>query len=103
VVPFGAVEESIEYDWADGVTLRVHAPADGTETVTAVPSPDGSTAAVFRTRRDGATVTVETDSDRAWQLLLVGATEADEGGEVTALGARYACRAGTHRLTARLA
>jgi alpha-D-xyloside xylohydrolase len=100
VIAFGAVEESAEYDWADGVTLRVHAPEDGTETVTVIPAPDGGTSAVFRTRLAGSTVTVETNSAHAWQVLLAGAKRADEGGEVTPLGVRYACEAGTRSLTA---
>ncbi|MDX6350162.1 MAG: alpha-D-xyloside xylohydrolase, partial [Streptomyces sp.] len=77
VVPFGAVEDGPEYDWVDGVTLRVHAPADGGETVTAVPAPDGGIAAVFRTRRTGDVVTVEAENATSWRVLLVGADVVD--------------------------
>ncbi|MFE2432351.1 alpha-xylosidase [Streptomyces sp. NPDC059373] len=77
VVPFGAVEDGPEYDWVDGVTLRVHAPADGGETVTAVPAPDGGIAAVFRTRRTGDVVTVEAENATSWCVLLVGADVVD--------------------------
>ncbi|MFE4056485.1 alpha-xylosidase [Streptomyces sp. NPDC059096] len=103
VLPLGAVEEGPEYDWADGVTLRVHTPADGAEVVTTVPAPDGSgPAAVFTTRRDGDEITVETGSTRPWKVLLVGAAPT---GDATPdpLGALHSAPAGTHRLTARLA
>jgi alpha-D-xyloside xylohydrolase len=100
VVPVGAVDGGVEYDWADGVTLRVHAPAEGVEVATAVPTPEGGTAAVFRTRRDGGLVTVASESDLPWRVLLAGATEAD-GGEVTPLGVLHTCEAGTPSLTAR--
>ncbi|MFF7676863.1 alpha-xylosidase [Actinacidiphila glaucinigra] len=110
VVPFGAFEEAPEYDWADKVTLRVHAPADGSATVTAVPAPDGSTAAVFRVGRTGDTVTVEALGERPpagpWSVLLVGAdvTDGVEGAvsaERTGLGVLLTCAAGTGRVTAR--
>jgi alpha-D-xyloside xylohydrolase len=110
VVPFGASEEGPEYDWADGVTLRVHAPADGGETITCVPAPDGSTAGVFRVRRTGDTVEVEAQGERPpaspWNVLLVGARDIDgaEGAasvERTALGVLLACDAGTGRVSAR--
>jgi alpha-D-xyloside xylohydrolase len=101
-VPFGAVDEHPAYDWADGVTLRVHSPADGTESVTTVPARDGSPAAVFSVRRVGVEVTVETDSDLPWRLLLAGAAPTGDGTS-DPLGALYTCPAGTHRLTAALA
>ncbi|WP_329459524.1 alpha-xylosidase [Streptomyces sp. NBC_01497] len=97
VIPFGARDEHPAYDWCDGVTLRVHRPADGSGTVTSVPARDGSPAAVFTVRRTGGTVTVETDSALPWRLLLVGAAA---GGDATAdpLGALHTCPAGTRRL-----
>ncbi len=73
VIPFGAEDERAAYDWAHGVTLRVHAPADGVEVVTRIPAPDGSTAASFRTRRAGDTVTVTSDdAPGPWRVLLAG-------------------------------
>ncbi|MEU3186088.1 alpha-xylosidase [Streptomyces sp. NPDC006923] len=101
VIPFGAVSDGPGYDWADGVTLRVHAPAEDSETVTAIPTRDGSgTMAVFTTRRTGEEIVVETDSELPWKVLLVGAT-AEGDGVQDPLGALYTCAAGTHRLTAR--
>ncbi|MFJ4923743.1 alpha-xylosidase [Streptomyces sp. NPDC088725] len=102
VVPFGAAAEAPEYDWADGVTLRVYAPEDGARTVTAIPAADGSTAAVFTTRRTGDEIVVETESARPWKVLLVGATATGDA-VADPLGALYTCPAGTSRLAARLA
>lgn len=98
VIPFGALDEGPEYDWADAVTLRVHTPADGSETVTAIPAPDGSgPAAVFTTRRQGGDIIVETGSRLPWNVVLVGASPTGEG-VPDPLGARYTCPAGTARL-----
>ncbi|TDC23844.1 alpha-xylosidase [Streptomyces sp. 8K308] len=72
VIPFGAEDETPEYAWADGVTLRVHAPADGVETVTTVPAP-GGTPATFRIRREGDTVTVTAEgAPGAWRVEIAG-------------------------------
>jgi alpha-D-xyloside xylohydrolase len=77
VIPFGASDEGPEYDWADGITLRVYAPADGAEVLTAIPSPDGGIAAVFRTTRTGDVVRVEAEgTTKPWQVQLIGADEA---------------------------
>ncbi|GAA1190995.1 alpha-xylosidase [Streptomyces hebeiensis] len=101
VIPFGAEGEGPEYDWADGVTLRVYAPAEGVDTVTTIPAPDGSgAAAVFTTRRTGDEIVVETDSALPWKVLLVGAAPTGEGA-ADRLGALYSCPAGTPRLTVR--
>ncbi|MEY9844113.1 alpha-D-xyloside xylohydrolase [Streptacidiphilus sp. BW17] len=97
VIPFGAEQEQPEYDWADGVTLHVHAPADGDVTVTTVPAPDGSTAATFRTRCEGDTLTVETeDATSPWRVLLVGASDTQgatgaDAAQLTPLGVLLHC------------
>ena len=109
VIPFGAEDDRPEYDWADRLTLRVHALADGDEKVTVVPAPDGSVAAVFRTRRAGDTITVEAQEPPTapWQVLLVGATDTGHVTGATAeavhdpAGVRLRCAAGTSVVTAR--
>ena len=104
VVPFGARDAHPVYDWADGVTLRVHALADGAETVTEVPAPDGSVAATFRTRRSGATVTVRSDDAPGdWRVLLVGTDADGDRAERAGLGTLAAAPAGTREITLRLA
>ncbi|MFJ2443769.1 alpha-xylosidase [Streptomyces sp. NPDC087658] len=105
VIPFGATDEAPEYDWADGVTLRVYAPAPasvegGADVVTTIPLPDGSgAAAVFTTRRSGDGIVVETESRLPWNVLLMGAAPAGDA-VADPLGALYRCPAGTRRLTA---
>ncbi|WP_049569673.1 alpha-xylosidase [Streptomyces sp. SBT349] len=73
VIPFGDADDAPEYAWARGVTLRVHAPEEGAETVTTVPSPDGGEAAVFRTRREGNAVVVRaTGAPGPWHVVVAG-------------------------------
>ena len=106
VIPFGAADDRPDHDWADDVVLHVHAPADGEETVTAVPAPDGTVSAVFRTRREGGTVHVTTeDAVKPWQVLLVGApaTERVSGARSavpTGQGLLLRCDAGTRAISA---
>jgi alpha-D-xyloside xylohydrolase len=108
VIPFGAREDSPEYDWAAGLTLRVHAPADGAGTVTEVPAADGTVAARFRLRRDGGTVTVSAlgaAPTEPWQVLLAGATETAgargaTSAERTPLGVLLRCPAGCGEVSA---
>jgi alpha-D-xyloside xylohydrolase len=84
VLALGATEDRPDYDYADGVTLRVHRPADGAEVTTTVPDLSGATAATFRTTRQGDVVTVSTDATGDWRLLLVGERAAEvDGGEAT--------------------
>ncbi|WP_042406751.1 alpha-xylosidase [Streptacidiphilus carbonis] len=110
VIAFGAGADHPEYDWADGVTLHVHAPADGCETLTTVPAPDGMTGPTFRVHREGDTVTVDAVRPPAeakpWQVLLVGAsaTEGASGAASvhrTAQGVLLSCEAQTATVSAR--
>ncbi|HEX2316913.1 MAG TPA: alpha-xylosidase, partial [Thermomonospora sp.] len=72
VLPVGAVDDRPEYDYADGVTLRIHRPADGAEVLTEIPDADGGVARTFRTTRQGGTLRVETQGGAPWQVLLPG-------------------------------
>ncbi|MFE8910468.1 alpha-xylosidase [Streptomyces globisporus] len=94
VVPFGGSADGAVYDWADGVTLRVHEPADGDQVTTRIPAADGSTAAVFHTRRDGDVLNVRAERAAGpWHVRLPGPSA--EGTLLTA-------HSGTESLTARL-
>jgi alpha-D-xyloside xylohydrolase len=74
VIPEGAVQDRPDYDHADGVTLRVYEPADGSTVVTQV----GDVA--FTTVKDGENVRVT--GQGTWNVLLVNArVAAVEGGE----------------------
>jgi alpha-D-xyloside xylohydrolase len=78
VVPVGAVHDRPDYDYADGVTLRVHRLAEGAPSTTRILATDGTLSAVFTARSDGGvvTLTAEWTGGRAWewQALLVGVT-----------------------------
>jgi alpha-D-xyloside xylohydrolase len=69
VIPVGAVDDRPDYDYADGVTLRLYQIPDGAR-VTTVISPGGQE---FRTTRAGKVIRVEAAS--------AGKAGADAGGD----------------------
>ncbi|GGT66419.1 alpha-xylosidase [Actinomadura citrea] len=74
VLPEGAVDDRPDYDHADGVTLRVYEPADGTTVVTQVGD------STFTTVRNGENLRVTGEGN--WNVLFVNArVAAVEGGE----------------------
>lgn len=74
VLPEGAVDDRPDYDHADGVTLRVYEPADGTTVVTQVGD------STFTTARNGENLRVTGEGN--WNVLLVNARVAVvEGGD----------------------
>ena len=80
VVPVGASGDRPDYDYADGVTLHVHALADGDRVVTTVPTTTGEVAASFVTTRAGQTVemSLTEGAARSWSALLTGVTSVDD-------------------------
>ena len=67
VLPLGAVDDRPDYDYADGVTLRIHHLDDGASVTTEV---GGST---FRTRRSGDRIEIEAEAPpSAWQVQFPG-------------------------------
>jgi alpha-D-xyloside xylohydrolase len=81
VLPVGAVDDTPEYAWADGVTLRAYDLPDGFDQTIHVPGGTGQ-AAGFRVRRSGDVVTASSgDAPGHWTLALVG------GPTVTGTGA----------------
>jgi alpha-D-xyloside xylohydrolase len=86
VIPFGAVEDRPEYDYADGVTLRVHQLQKDGRVTTPIVTAAGDVVASFATARSGDTIRVEAEGAPAgWQVLLVGVRSAGpvEGGTVS--------------------
>ncbi|WP_108720019.1 alpha-xylosidase [Miniimonas sp. S16] len=75
VLPVGAVEDTPEYAWADGVTLRLFELPDGYDAVTTVPGGTGS-AASFRVVRTGSQVRVTSDDATASWSVAVGLGDA---------------------------
>jgi alpha-D-xyloside xylohydrolase len=59
VIPFGAVDDRPDYDWAQGVQLRAFAPAEGQRTVVRIPAPGGGTGAELAVRIDDGAATAE--------------------------------------------
>jgi alpha-D-xyloside xylohydrolase len=75
VVAVGAVDGRPDYEYADGVTLRLFELPDG-ERAVSVPGIDGTTAATFAITRTGESTRVErTSGTQAWAIELVGAGE----------------------------
>jgi alpha-D-xyloside xylohydrolase len=71
VLPVGAVDDRPDYDYADGVTLRVFGIADGATVTTEVPTAAGDVACTFTTTRRGGAVHVSVDNPPArWQVQL---------------------------------
>lgn len=86
VLPIGAVTDSPEYAWADGVTLRLFEVPDGYDQVTTIPGGTGRPAS-FRVRREGSVITASSDdAPGAWSIAVAGTTlvaEASGAGEIT--------------------
>ncbi|PSK98689.1 alpha-D-xyloside xylohydrolase [Haloactinopolyspora alba] len=73
VLPLGATDDDPQYDYADGVTLLVHEPADGHDSTLVVPAAEGTGGTTVRVTRSGATVRATTDRDDVpWRLRLGG-------------------------------
>jgi alpha-D-xyloside xylohydrolase len=83
VIAVGGHEERPDYDFGDGVTLRVYELGDGEQVTAVIPSANGGTDVMFEVKREGHTITVERyGAAKRWQLLLVGipAVASVEGG-----------------------
>ncbi|WP_022868637.1 alpha-xylosidase [Schaalia vaccimaxillae] len=75
VLAVGAVNDRPEYDWADGVVLKMFALQDGHDSTVLVPAGDagvGAADARFHVVRSGGQIRVTTDSDRPWLVDIDG-------------------------------
>jgi alpha-D-xyloside xylohydrolase len=71
VIPVGSRTDRPDYEYADGVTLRVFEPAEGSTTVRVGES-------TFTVTRDGTAVRVErSGADLPWRVEIVGGASAD--------------------------
>jgi alpha-D-xyloside xylohydrolase len=72
VLPWGAETERPDYDYADGVTLRVFELADGASAAFVVPTSEGGIAARGTVSRQGKTYTakIEAGALRHWSLQV---------------------------------
>jgi alpha-D-xyloside xylohydrolase len=106
VIPVGAVDDRPDYDYADGVTLRVYELADDARVTTPVPAPAGGDARAFVTSRQGRVIRVQAQgAPTNWQVLLVGLRDVGnvDGGEAAPHEQGTLIRAGGDNLTVMLA
>ena len=69
IIAFGSVDERPDYAYAEGVTFRVYALADGAEATASVPDMRGKTAATVSVRRKGRVVEAELEgSAKGWSV-----------------------------------
>jgi len=72
VLPIGALSDRPDYDFAEGVTLRVHALDDGRTVTTRIPNLSGETEVTFTTsRRDSSYRVRREGTSRRWQVMLM--------------------------------
>ena len=80
VLPVGARDDTPEYAWAEGLTLRAFGLPDGFDGTIHVPGGTGA-AATFRVRRDGDVIVASTaDAPGAWTLEVVGGSSVSTAG-----------------------
>jgi alpha-D-xyloside xylohydrolase len=81
VIAIGARDDRPDYDYADGVTLRVYEPSDGARTTASVPTTTGDVGAAFTVARHGRELRVErTGAPAPWRVVVGGAlVELDAG------------------------
>ena len=98
VIAMGGRDDRPDYDYADGVTLRVYELCEGAQVTVSVPTMTGGDGASFAISRAGREIRVERRAASAtWGVLLVGQnTISASGGVVTSTpdGARLDVAAG---------
>ncbi len=87
VLPLGARDDRPDYDFADGVTLRIYQPADGVTVRGSVSTLQGEPALHYALARSGRQLDIQVDGPAAgnWRMQIVGATHAESAaGTITA-------------------
>ena len=73
IIPIGSRTDQPDYDYSDGVTLRVYQLDDGKNVKVEIPSLKGKIETTFDIRREGQMIRIERQGpSRAWNVLLVG-------------------------------
>ncbi|MCL2842804.1 MAG: alpha-xylosidase [Oscillospiraceae bacterium] len=77
VLVSGAVCDKPDYDYADGMTVRLYELAEGCRHTVSVPDGNGDTSVIVTVEKIGKTITVTIDKkDMPWNLFIRNATEA---------------------------
>src|SRR5581483_653952 len=108
LIAVGKQDALPDYDYADGVTLRLYELADGEQASAIIPTSTGATEVEFAARRAGNQITIERRGPaKPWQILLVGIASVGDiaGGsaEPSALGALITPGDGADTISIRLA
>ncbi|HZJ67448.1 MAG TPA: hypothetical protein VFD36_28265 [Kofleriaceae bacterium] len=73
VIAMGARDDRPDYDYAAGVTLRIHEPRDGAQTTISIPTTTGDVGAAFTIARQGRELRIDrTGPPAPWRVLVVG-------------------------------
>jgi alpha-D-xyloside xylohydrolase len=107
IVALGSVDDRPDYPFADGVTFRVGALADGAEAAASVADLRGRTVAAISVRRKGRSIEASLEGvAKKWRLQLAGVAAVDsaEGGSAKPdkLGVIIESAAGSDSIRARL-
>jgi alpha-D-xyloside xylohydrolase len=86
VLPLGARDDRPDYDYADGVTLRIQELVDGAHTAISIPTPAGALGAAFTITQQGRTLQLDrAGSPAPWRVLVAGRrARSATGGALTA-------------------
>jgi alpha-D-xyloside xylohydrolase len=85
VIPIGNHTDQPDYDYSDGVTLRVYQLDDGKNVKVEIPSLGGKIQTTFNIRREGKAIHIQRQgSPKAWNVSLVGidSVESVESAEI---------------------
>jgi alpha-D-xyloside xylohydrolase len=107
IVPLGAVDDRVDYDYAKGITFHVFHLSEGAAAATQVPTTTGDTVLSLEARRQGDQIRLQATGDTsAWSVLLRGidAVASVEGGtaQPDPLGTRLMPAAGSRSMTIHL-
>jgi len=81
LLPVGARNDTVTYDFADGVTVELYALQDGASATCTV---EGAAPLTVTASRQGETITITASSDVRWHLLVVGQRMMCEQGRINA-------------------